>query len=208
MRKRPDRRHVPWHGYRLATAASGCEAVGYIRHRRERARSPARDPATPGQEPAIQASAPAPPRTTFALAWPRREREGRREEARRAQDRASRLPHGALARRRAHPPAESVWIGLVSCPLLLVSKDRTRTAVVLPAPFGPRRPNTVAGGTSKSTPLRAVTSPKHFRSPLTAIAGSGTDALSLSIAFTAPGTTTSTEHVPPRSSCLERTNWS
>src|SRR5262245_4318697 len=48
----------------------------------------------------------------------------------------------------------------------------TRTVVVLPAPFGPSRPKTVAGGTSKSTPSSATTSPKRFSRPATAIAES------------------------------------
>src|SRR5947207_1484470 len=48
----------------------------------------------------------------------------------------------------------------------------TRTAVVLPAPFGPSRPNTDPAGTSKSMPPSAVTSPKRLVSPSTRIAGS------------------------------------
>ena len=48
---------------------------------------------------------------------------------------------------------------------------RIRTAVVLPAPFGPSRPSTVAGGTSKSTPSRATTAPKLLRRPSTTMAG-------------------------------------
>ncbi len=35
----------------------------------------------------------------------------------------------------------------------------TRTAVVLPAPFGPSRPRIVPAGTSKETPARAWVSP-------------------------------------------------
>jgi hypothetical protein len=46
----------------------------------------------------------------------------------------------------------------------------TRTAVVLPAPFGPNSPNTVPRSTSKSTPSRAVTSPKRLRKSCTTIA--------------------------------------
>ena len=41
---------------------------------------------------------------------------------------------------------------------------RMRTAVVLPAPFGPSRPSTVPFWTSRSTPLSASTSPKCFTS--------------------------------------------
>src|SRR5207249_2549687 len=43
-------------------------------------------------------------------------------------------------------------------------------AVVLPAPFGPRRPNTVASGTSNVTPSSARTVPKLLRRPSTTIA--------------------------------------
>ena len=40
-----------------------------------------------------------------------------------------------------------------------LSVVRTRTAVVLPAPFGPSRPQTVPAGTSRSTPCSACVSP-------------------------------------------------
>src|SRR4051812_19142471 len=46
-----------------------------------------------------------------------------------------------------------------------------RTAVVLPAPLGPRRPSTVPAGTSRLTPSRALTSPKYFFSPSATTAG-------------------------------------
>ena len=36
---------------------------------------------------------------------------------------------------------------------------RTRTQVVLPAPFGPRRPRIVPAGTERSTPARAWVEP-------------------------------------------------
>ncbi len=45
-----------------------------------------------------------------------------------------------------------------------------RTAVVLPAPFGPRTPSTVPAGTSRSMPSRARTFPKDFASPRTRMA--------------------------------------
>jgi hypothetical protein len=48
----------------------------------------------------------------------------------------------------------------------------TRTAVVLPAPLGPSSPSTLPGGTCRSTPARARTSPKDFTRPVTLIAGS------------------------------------
>src|SRR5579859_3864066 len=38
-------------------------------------------------------------------------------------------------------------------------------SVVFPAPFGPMSPNTVPGGTARSTAFTAVTPPKRFVSP-------------------------------------------
>src|SRR6266540_6974501 len=43
--------------------------------------------------------------------------------------------------------------------------------VVLPAPFGPRKPKISPGRTSRSTPLTAGVSPKLFRSPAASIIG-------------------------------------
>src|SRR5262249_23085570 len=48
---------------------------------------------------------------------------------------------------------------------------RMRTAVVLPAPFGPRTPSTVPFGTDKSMPRSARTSPNDLVRPSTRIAG-------------------------------------
>lgn len=48
-----------------------------------------------------------------------------------------------------------------------INVDRTRTVVVLPAPFGPRSPRTEPAGASKDTSLSAWTSPKRFASPRT-----------------------------------------
>ena len=42
---------------------------------------------------------------------------------------------------------------------------RTRTAVVLPAPFGPSSPRIVPAGTSKETPASAWVSPYRFCNP-------------------------------------------
>src|SRR5207253_2037528 len=42
---------------------------------------------------------------------------------------------------------------------------RIRTVVVLPAPLGPRRPSTVPGGTARSIPSRAGTSPNRLTRP-------------------------------------------
>src|SRR5215475_8391034 len=46
-----------------------------------------------------------------------------------------------------------------------------RTAVVLPAPFGPRTPSTVPFGTDRSIPRSARTSPNDLVRPSTRIAG-------------------------------------
>ena len=48
---------------------------------------------------------------------------------------------------------------------------RMRTAVVLPAPFGPSTPSTVPRGTDKSIPRSAWTSPNDFVRSSTRIAG-------------------------------------
>src|SRR5579875_245462 len=48
---------------------------------------------------------------------------------------------------------------------------RTRMVVVLPAPLGPSSPNTSCWATSRSTPSSATCSPKRWRSPLQATAG-------------------------------------
>ena len=47
---------------------------------------------------------------------------------------------------------------------------RMRTAVVLPAPFGPSRPQTVPRGTANETPSRATFSPNRLTRPSTSIA--------------------------------------
>ena len=49
--------------------------------------------------------------------------------------------------------------------------ERMRTRVVLPAPFGPRRPITVPSETSRSTPASACVVPKRFVTPSTRTAG-------------------------------------
>jgi hypothetical protein len=46
-----------------------------------------------------------------------------------------------------------------------MSVVKTRTAVVLPAPFGPSRPTTLARSTVRSTPSSALVSPKDLCSP-------------------------------------------
>src|SRR2546421_1614835 len=56
-------------------------------------------------------------------------------------------------------------VGLTSVQSMLI-------VVVLPAPFGPRNPNTSPLATSNSTPRTASTSPKFLTRPPTTIAGS------------------------------------
>src|SRR5436305_5393315 len=68
------------------------------------------------------------------------------------------------------PPA----VGVVSVQSMLI-------VVVLPAPLGPRKPNTSPGATSKLTPRTACTSPKSLTSSLTSIAGAVGDPFPLAI---------------------------
>ncbi len=56
-------------------------------------------------------------------------------------------------------------------PVGLASVQSMLIVVVLPAPFGPRKPNTSPAATSKLTPRTASSSPKDFLNPLTLIAG-------------------------------------
>src|SRR5258708_24727624 len=46
-----------------------------------------------------------------------------------------------------------------------------RTSVVLPAPFGPSRPNTIPAGTSSPAPSSATVAPKRLTTPSTRTAG-------------------------------------
>src|SRR4051812_29015840 len=50
------------------------------------------------------------------------------------------------------------------------SVARTRTSVVLPAPFGPSSPKIAPSGTSRSTPASASVEPKLLVTPSTAMA--------------------------------------
>src|ERR1700736_5379323 len=52
----------------------------------------------------------------------------------------------------------------------LASVHSMLIVVVLPAPLGPRKPNTSPAATSKSTPRTASTSPNDFARPRTVIA--------------------------------------
>jgi hypothetical protein len=46
-----------------------------------------------------------------------------------------------------------------------------RTSVVLPAPFGPSRPNTIPAGTCSPAPSSATVAPKRLTTPSTRTAG-------------------------------------
>ena len=76
-----------------------------------------------------------------------------------------------LAVRRAAPPGIGAEHGHLARVARAVS-SRISTVVVLPAPFGPRSPNTSPGWTSKSIPRTASTPSYAFRRPRTRIAGS------------------------------------
>src|SRR5204863_2947997 len=74
--------------------------------------------------------------------------------------------------RRTAPPSR-----IASCPATVatpasgwVSVTRTRTAVDLPAPFGPSSPKISPSGTVNVAPSSACTSPYRFRRPSTTIA--------------------------------------
>src|SRR5271156_4104786 len=55
--------------------------------------------------------------------------------------------------------------------LAWVRPSNVRIMVVLPAPFGPRKPNAQPRGTSRSTPSIAARSPKRLVRPRVSIAG-------------------------------------
>src|SRR5436190_3689028 len=60
-----------------------------------------------------------------------------------------------------------------------ISVESTRIAVVFPAPFGPRRPNTVPSVATMSMPSRALTSLKFLTRPSASIAEVATGCLLL-----------------------------
>src|SRR4051795_6881771 len=79
--------------------------------------------------------------------------------------------------RRTAPPSR-----IASCPATVaapasgwVSVTRTRTAVDLPAPFGPSSPKISPSGTVNVAPSSACTSPYRFRRPSTTIASTGSE---------------------------------
>src|SRR2546429_5794986 len=69
------------------------------------------------------------------------------------------------SRRTSYPATRAV--PLVGCVRVVI----IRTVVVLPAPLGPSRPSTVAGGTAKLTPSTAVLSPNLLTRSMASMAG-------------------------------------
>src|SRR5262249_11511749 len=53
---------------------------------------------------------------------------------------------------------------------LILGTERMRSAVVLPAPFRPRKPNTTPGRTARSTPSSAIASPNRLVRPRSSMA--------------------------------------
>ncbi len=98
---------------------------------------------------------------------------------------------------RTSKPATVAWPSSAA-----VRVVRIRTAVVLPAPFGPRTAVTVPVGTSRSMPSRAVVSPYRFTSPVasTALLES---MLILLDRRCPPRSVLASESAPPRSVFLE-----
>ncbi len=81
-------------------------------------------------------------------------------------------PASPIERRTAAASRTTSWPSTTACPASGSSSVvRMRTAVVLPAPFGPSTPSTVPRGTDRSIPRSARTSPNDFVKPSTRIAG-------------------------------------
>ncbi len=76
---------------------------------------------------------------------------------------ADRTPSGSAA--RSWP---AIWAWPASAPTRV---ERISTVVVLPAPFGPSRANTVPAGMVRSMPSRTVLSPYDLRRPMAETAG-------------------------------------
>src|SRR5689334_20014081 len=64
-----------------------------------------------------------------------------------------------------------------------------RPSVVLPAPFGPSRPNTIPAGTSSLAPSSATVSPKRLTTPSTPTAGTEEPRPFTPVAGPVPGST-------------------
>src|SRR5215472_2519067 len=85
---------------------------------------------------------------------------------------AADCPARPIDRRTAAASRTTSWPSTRARPASGSSKVvRIRTAVVLPAPFGPRTPSTVPCGTVRSIPRSARTSPNDLVRPSTRIAG-------------------------------------
>src|SRR5487761_791193 len=85
---------------------------------------------------------------------------------------AADCPASPIERRTAAACRTTSWPSTSARPLSGSSRVvRMRTAVVLPAPFGPRTPRTVPRGTERSIPRSACTSPNDWVRPSTKIAG-------------------------------------
>src|SRR5689334_9693251 len=79
-----------------------------------------------------------------------------------------------MLRRTSSRSVTTSWPATVAEPEVgFISVQSMLMVVVLPAPLGPRNPNTSPLATSKSTPRTALISPKSFWSPLTTIALAG-----------------------------------
>src|SRR5579859_4947496 len=76
-----------------------------------------------------------------------------------------------MRRRTASGSETTSWPSTEAHPAVGARSVATiRTSVVLPAPFGPRRSNTVPAWTRRSRPSRARTSPKRLTRPRTSTA--------------------------------------
>src|SRR5215831_9538152 len=85
---------------------------------------------------------------------------------------AADCPARPIDRRTAAASRTTSWPSTRARPASGSSKVvRIRTAVVLPAPFGPRTPSTVPCGTDRSIPRSARTSPNDLVRPSARIAG-------------------------------------
>src|SRR5438270_4979866 len=77
-----------------------------------------------------------------------------------------------MLRRTSSRSRTTSWPATVAEPAVgLASVHSMLIVVVLPAPFGPRKPKTSPAATSKSTPFTASSSPNRFTRWLTWIAG-------------------------------------
>ena len=77
-----------------------------------------------------------------------------------------------MRRASSSPPLATGTPATMALPLVGRPRPvRSRSVVVLPAPFGPRKPKTEPLGTVRSSASRAMTSPYRLLSPRTSMAG-------------------------------------